>query len=49
MKNCIVYAFLLGLYERYRYGDGYGQTHATNQDWNEAYDRGANLADKLTA
>lgn len=47
MKNTLMYAYLLGFYERLRWGDGFGRTHATNQDWNIAYDRGANLADAL--
>lgn len=40
-------AFLLGLWERWRWGDGFGRTHATDQGWNEAYDRGANVIDWL--
>lgn len=39
--------FLLGLYERMRWGDGFGRTWADDQDKNEAYDRGANVADWL--
>jgi hypothetical protein len=40
-------AYLLGFWERLTLGDGYGRTHPTDQDWNEAYDRGANLADRV--
>lgn len=54
MKNVIFkvketnsFAYLQGLYERIRYCDGFGRSHATNDDWNEAYDKGANLADKI--
>jgi hypothetical protein len=48
IRNTLIYAYLLGAYERYKLGDGFGRTHKTNQDWNEAYDRGANLADRIT-
>ena len=47
MKDTLIFAFLQGLYERLKWGDGFGRTHATNQDWNEAYDRGANLAYRI--
>ncbi len=47
MKNTTLFAWLQGFYERLRWGDGAGRTHATNQDWNEAYDRGMNAADWL--
>lgn len=47
IKERTSFAYLQGLYERARYCDGFGRTHETNQDWNEAYDRGANLADRL--
>ena len=47
IRETLVYAYLCGLYERLRYGDAFGRTHDTNIDWNEAYDAGANLADKL--
>lgn len=45
IRETIVFAYLCGLYERARYGDGYGRSHQTNEDWNEAYGHGANLAD----
>lgn len=44
-RDWLLVAFVLGLYERLRWGDGFGRTHATRQDWNESYDRGANVAD----
>ena len=47
IKNSKAYAFCLGFLERYRFNDGFGRTHPLNQDWNEAYDRGANLCDWL--
>lgn len=47
-KDSCAFAFLQGLTERLRYGDGFGRTHASNQDWNEAYDKGANIADRIT-
>lgn len=47
-RETLVYAYLVGLYERWRWGDGFGRSHETNDDWNEAYDSGANLADRLT-
>lgn len=47
IKDSNVYAFIIGFIERFRFGDGFGRTHATLQDWNEAYDKGANLSDKI--
>ena len=48
IRNTHTYAYLCGLIERLRFGDGFGRTHAIDQDWNLAYDRGANLADHIT-
>jgi hypothetical protein len=39
------YAFVQGLVEHW--GGCGGRTHETNQDWNEAYDAGMNLADRI--
>ena len=47
IKDSYFYAYWCGFYERTRYYDGFGRTHATDQSWNEAYDAGANLSDKL--
>lgn len=47
IKNSLAFAYVQGLYERIRWADGFGRTHPDNQSWNEAYDRGANLADKI--
>lgn len=44
-RDFTLFAFLQGFWERLTLGDAFGRTHETNQDWNEAYDRGANLAD----
>jgi len=46
IRNTLVFAFLQGLFEQLRDGCG-GRTHPTSADWNEAYDRGMNLADWL--
>lgn len=48
LRESLLYAYLCGFFERLAWGDGFGRTHATNLDWSEAYDRGANLADRLT-
>ena len=48
IRNTHLYAYLCGLTERLRFGDGFGRTHASDQDWNIANDRGANAADWLT-
>lgn len=48
IKETCIYAFLCGLYERTKYGDGFGRSHDTNDDWNESYDSGANLSDFFT-
>lgn len=47
IRNTHLFAFLQGLYERARYGDGMGRTHPTDHGWNEAYDRGMNLAERF--
>ncbi len=48
IRNSLAYAFAQGFWERLREGDSFGRTHESNQDWNEAYDRGANAADAIT-
>lgn len=48
LKNTRLFAFAQGCCERLRLGDAFGRTHESDQRWNEAYDRGANLADRLT-
>ena len=48
IKDTPIYAFMLGFYERLRWADGFGRTHATNNDWNDSYDKGANLSDSFT-
>jgi len=47
-KDLHTWAWLNGFYERWNYGDGFGRSHDTDQDWNEAYDSGANASDFLT-
>jgi hypothetical protein len=47
-KDLHTWAWLNGFYERWRYGDGFGRSHETDHDWNEAYDSGANASDYLT-
>jgi hypothetical protein len=47
-RDTLTYAYLIGAYERYKLGDAFGRTHEGSQDWNEAYDRGANLIDRIT-
>jgi hypothetical protein len=47
IRDSLAFAFLQGFWERATMGDSFGRTHPTNQDWNESYDCGANLADKL--
>lgn len=45
IRDTTAYAFILGLIEHWNACGG--RTHETNQDWNEAYDKGMNLADWL--
>ena len=45
IRDSLAFAFLQGLIEHWN-GCG-GRTHPTNDDWNEAYDQGMNLADWL--
>lgn len=47
IRNTLAFAFWQGFHERRTLGDAFGRTHPDNQDWNEAYDRGANVADML--
>ena len=47
IRESPVYAYLAGFYERTKWVDGFGRTHETNSDWNDYYDKGANLSDKL--
>jgi len=47
MRDSRPYAFLQGFYERATEGDCAGRTHDESMDWNEAYDAGMNLADRL--
>jgi len=45
IKDSRIFAFWQGVIEHW--GGCGGRTHPTNQDWNEAYDSGMNLADRL--
>lgn len=45
IRNTTFFAYCQGFSERRRYGDDAGRTHPINQDWNEAYDRGQNMAE----
>jgi hypothetical protein len=48
MRDTVLFAYCQGFWERLTLGDAFGRTNETSQDWNEAYDSGANLADRLT-
>lgn len=47
IKDSLIFAFAQGFYERLRYGESAGRTHTQNHTWNECYDQGMNLADRL--
>ena len=47
VRDSHAYAYVTGFCDRLAYGDGFGSTHGGDQDWNEAYDSGANLADRV--
>lgn len=47
IRNSNFYAYCQGFIEFFQ-SPGTGRTHATDQDWNDAYDRGRNLADLIT-
>lgn len=47
MRNTLIYAWLVGFLDRLP-NDSCGRTHETSQDWNEAYDRGRNVAEWFT-
>lgn len=46
LRNSQFFAFAQGLVEHL--GGCGGRTHPTDQDWNEAYDRGMNAADLIS-
>lgn len=47
IRDSHTFAFLQGMYEAARFGECAGRTHATDHDWNEAYDRGMNVGEAL--
>lgn len=47
LRDSSLYAFIQGFWERSTLGDAFGRTHHTYVNWNESYDRGANLSDWL--
>lgn len=47
IRNTMTFAFLQGFYEMASSPKSFGRTHATSMDWNEAYDRGGNLAEAI--
>lgn len=47
IRESLAYAYLQGLYETLRWGNGSGRTHGTNILWTEAYEIGMNHADWL--
>jgi hypothetical protein len=48
VRESLIYAYWLGLYETLRWGSGMGMSHATNDDWTNAYGVGMNHAEWLT-
>lgn len=48
IRDSHAFAYCQGFWERWRLGDAFGRTHPTDIDWSEAYDRGANLSDRIT-
>jgi hypothetical protein len=47
IRESVIHAYLLGLYETLRWGSGSGMSHETNGNWNHAYDTGMNHAEWL--
>lgn len=47
LRNTHLFALLQGFWEQLTTRGCGGRTHETDADWNEAYDRGMNLADRL--
>lgn len=45
LRDTTPFAFVQGFFEHWN-GSG-GRTHETNAGWNEAYDKGMSLADRL--
>jgi hypothetical protein len=45
IRNTHTFAYLQGAWE-HRNGDG-GRTHPSDPNWNEAYDRGMNLSERI--
>lgn len=49
IRNTKLFAFVQGTYETFRWGSSSGRTHPTDQGWNEAYDHGMNMGERLRA
>lgn len=47
IMNTYIYAFVFGFTDRLLWGDGFGYSHDTDDDWDEWFDSCANWADKL--
>lgn len=47
IRNTRIFAFVQGFIEMAKEPKAFGRTHPYSQDWNEAYDQGGNLAEKL--
>lgn len=48
VRESLIYAYLLGLYETLRWGSGMGMSHNTNDSWTDWYGTGMNHAEWLT-
>jgi hypothetical protein len=46
MRDTLIFAFVQGFIERLQ-SDAFGRTHETNQDWNDAYDKGRSWARRI--
>ena len=42
-----IYAFIFGFIDRLLWGDGFGYSHDKDDNWNDWFNSGANLADRL--
>lgn len=47
IRNSKIFAFCQGFYEMVASPKSFGRSHPSCSDWNEAYDRGGNLAEKI--
>lgn len=49
IKNSLPFAYVQGAWECWTLGNGVGRSHPSNSRWDDAYDRGMTLTERLRA